>query len=124
LQTSFETLKGLERKVETALENFNIPFTKQAILKRNLMTKIVDIAIPTNQNPKYIIEIKSRFQSSFIFNLLLQFTTIKTMFPKTKIILISDYHDLPKNFLNETLAIFDHKVDFEELEQLKDIIKL
>jgi len=113
----------LEQNVETVLKKFKIPFAKNAFLKTNGVRTEVDFAIPSGQNPKFAIEIKSRPRMSFLYEFALRFKEIKDAIP-LKTILISDFQGASAEAKKVAQAYWDYVVDFEELDRLKEIIRL
>ena len=123
VQISVASYLLLERKVETALKKFKIPFAKNALLKTNGMMTSVDFVIPSSQNPQYAIEVKSRLRTSSIYDLSLRFKEIKNVTP-LKIILISNFREASLNLMRIAQTYWDFIVDFEDLDKLSKIIKL
>lgn len=113
----------LEQKVETVLEKYKIPFAKDALLKTNGIRTEVDFAIPSGQNPKFAIEIKSKPRMSFLYEYSLRFKEIKAAF-SLKTILISDFQGASAEAKKVAQAYWDYVVDFEDLDRLKEIIRL
>ena len=113
----------LEQNVETVLKKFKIPFAKNALLKTNGVRTEVDFAIPSGQNPKFAIEIKSRPRMSFLYEFALRFKEIKDAIP-LKTILISDFQGASAEAKKVAQAYWDYVVDFEDLDRLKEIIRL
>lgn len=113
----------LEQKVEMVLRKFKIPFAKNVRLKTNGIVTEVDFVIPSGQNPKYAIEIKSKPRISFLYDFSLRFKEIKTTIP-LKTILISNFHEASTESVKVAQTYWDYVVDFEELDRLKEIVKL
>jgi hypothetical protein len=114
----------LEHKVEITLDKFNIPFAKNAMLKTDKgMVTEVDFVVPSSQNPKYAIEIKSKPRMQFLYELSLRFNEMKSSIP-LKTILVSDFKGASENTVKTAKAYWDYVVDFEELDKLKEIIQL
>ena len=114
----------LERKVEKTLRKNDIPFAKNVLLKndKGMMTEI-DFVVPSSQNPKYLIEVKSKPRMQSLYELSLRFNEIKSTSP-VKTILVSDFKGASENTLKTAQAYWDYVVDFEELDKLKEIIQL
>jgi hypothetical protein len=124
VQVTFGAYVELERKVERTLSKYKIPFERNAMLKteKGMVTE-VDFVVPSSQNPKYAIEIKSKPRMQFLYELSLRFNEIKNTIP-FKTILISDFKGASENTLKVAQAYWDFIVDFEELDKLKEIIQL
>lgn len=113
----------LERKVEAALKKFKIPYAKNALLKTNGVRTEVDFVIPPGQNPKFAIEIKSKPLVTVLYYISLRFKELKDAIP-LKTILISDFQRASAEAKRVAEAYWDYTVDFEELDRLKEIIRL
>lgn len=123
VQVTFGAYVELERKVERTLSKYSIPFAKNAMLKTDKgMVTEVDFAVPSSQNPKYVIEIKSK-PRKFLYELSLRFSEIKSTIP-FKTILVSDFKGASEDTIKFVQAYWDFIVDFEELDKLKEIIHL
>lgn len=112
-----------EGKVEDALKRFKIPFQRNAVIRTEDRRYYADFLIPTAKNPKYLIEVKTRLFSSRVYSTALQFREIKSQIP-LKLILISNFKDASPDILEITKKYWDFAIDFEELENLREIIEL
>lgn len=113
----------LEQRVETVLKKFKIPYAKNVLLKTNGVRTEVDFAIPSGLNPKFAIEIKSKPRVQFLYGISLRFKELKDAIP-LKTILISDFQSASAEVKRVAQTYWDYVVDFEELDRLKEIIRL
>jgi len=111
-----------ENKVEQILNKFKIPFSKNVAIETDETRLWVDFTIPPKK-PKYIIEVKTRLFTSRIASLALRFEKIKSVY-QVKTILISNLKNSSEIALKTARQLWDYVIDFEELEKLKEIIKL
>ena len=123
LQLALKHYRELDQRVEGTLKKFRISFDKEVVLKTNSMRTHLDYVIPSTKNPKYLIEIKARPRASRIYALSLRFQEIKKQIP-VKTILISNFRDVSANMLKLAQEYWDFVVDYEDLDKLKEIIKL
>ena len=110
-------------EVENVLKKIKISYHKDALLKTNGGGSYVDFAIPSTKNPKYLIEIKARLLHQALYTTSMKYKEIKSQIP-VKTILISNFRDAPPDLLKLARAYWDFVVDFQDLEKLKEIIKL
>lgn len=118
------TYHEAEQKVEEALTRLGFPYTKGALVGTESYVMEVDFAVPKGKAPKYVIEVKTRLLSLLSIRLkAVRYKALKSIIPLTTI-LVSDFSEANPTILKTAEESFDFLVDFQNLEKLKEIIKL
>jgi hypothetical protein len=118
--------RGIEmgRQVESALQELDIPYEKRPISVEGRMI-IPDFAIPSSDEPLYIVEVKTAIKSkTILYGLSDMLSLLRGTFPKVKGILVFDFDETPTKNLEMARQMWDFAVDFKRLKDLKNVIKL
>lgn len=123
IMSSLETYREAERIVEEALKKFGFPYGKDLNIRAGDYSMVVDFAVPKGA-PKYVIEVKARLTTSVaLYHISRRYKELKDRIPVTTI-LISDFSKVEPVKLRVAQKGFDATIDFQDLEKLKDVIKL
>jgi RecB family endonuclease NucS len=82
---------------------------------------LADIIIPSNKNPKFIIEIKSAILGKSIIDISKVYNRIKEKYPNVKTILI--YRIITPQAFQFLTEYWDYLVSINDLDKLEEIIK-
>lgn len=124
IRSSLETYHEAEQKVEEVLKKFGFPYSKELEIEAKDYRTMVDFAIPRDAPPKYVIEVKAKLATSVaLYHLARRYMELKEKIRVTTI-LVSDFSKVEPVQMRVAQKGFDHIVDFQNLEKLKDIIKL
>ena len=112
-----------ERKVEEALKRFGFPYEKKREFTIGDKHYVADFIIPKDK-PKYVIEVKAGRVSHVTLSMLSdRFQQLKDTLQVTTILITNTSKVLPR-LLDHYEKKIDYIIDFQNLEKLKEIIKL
>lgn len=109
----------IENMVTKELDGY-VDYMKNVRMKIGDMLYELDIIIPNDKNPKYIIEIKTRLSRQIIRRLNYRFSEIKKNLPHIKLILI--YESTTLTSLKESHETWDYNIPLTKISTLKTII--
>jgi hypothetical protein len=125
--TRESVVKGrlMEQNVEKYLTQLNVPFQKETGIRLSADYYLrPDFVIPSSADPKYIIEVKRSLSFANLKNVVIMGFNIKTSLTNCKSILISDLRESQANIADLIGDNWNFIIDIEDLEKLRDIIKL
>jgi len=110
--------KNMERIITDILDDY-VTYMKNVRMTIGNLNYELDLIIPNNINPEYIIEIKKRLSLRTIRNLNYRFGEIKNNLPQVKIIII--YESATLTSLREMSTTWDYMIPLSQIETLRNM---
>lgn len=106
--------------IESSLAALGIDFESNVIVKVNGKLLRPDIIIPSEKNPKYLIEVLARPSSDAIFSLSRKYERFKAV-TDVKTIIIADFQGR-STLVDVAKAYWDFVIDIRNIDELKRIL--
>ena len=121
---AFLKARGFESMVEKFLKESGLSYVRDAKVTTSKGNPVyADFAVPSAGDPKYLIEIKSSPGSALRITTLPPFRVAKDELRGIVTVLVSDLKSIPPGVLKRLQSQWDHVVDLDHLEQLRNLIK-
>lgn len=109
------------RLVEEALTKIGVDFQRTPMIKKDGTILVPDFAVPSGKNPKFLIEVVTRPNADLIYSLSAAYQSVKVQ-QSAKTLIISDFGSR-LTLLDVARTYWDHVIDLQNLDKLKEILE-